>query len=252
VSTALSLIIPAYNEAERLPAFLESACSYLADRYPGSHEVIVVDDGSEDATGDVVRAFSEPWSQLDLITCPENQGKGAAVRRGMLAGSGDVLLFADADGASPITEEARLVSAIAAGADVAVGSRLVRAPDVVRRRDWRRAVAGRIFARVARWMVPVSVRDTQCGFKMFRRDAARRLFPLSQEQGYMFDIELLALADHLGYRVAEVPIHWTEIPGSKLKMSREWRHILSGLRRTRRRLRELKAGAQSPETNAQT
>ena len=245
MSINLSLIIPAYNEAQRLPRFLESVRSYLADRYPCNHEVIVVDDGSADATTDVVQAFREQWPQLRVIAHSQNQGKGAAVRTGMLAADGDVLLFADADGATPITEEERLRSAINAGAHVAIGSRLVGAQEVVRQRNWRRAVAGRAFARFARWMVPVSVRDTQCGFKMFRRDAARRLFLMSHEQGYMFDLELLALADRLGYRIAEVPINWTEMPGSKLSMTREWKNILAGLRRLRRRLNSLTADEES-------
>ena len=245
MSADLSLIIPAYNEAQRLPQFLESVRSYLADRYPGGHEVIVVDDGSADATTDVVETFRESWPQLRLIAHSQNRGKGAAVRTGMLAAEGDVLLFADADGATPITEEKRLRPAINAGAHVAVGSRLVAAQGVVRQRNWRRAAAGRVFARFARWMVPVSVRDTQCGFKMFQRDAARRLFTMSQEQGYVFDLELLALADRLGYRIAEVPINWTEIPGSKLRMTREWKNILAGLLRLRRRLNSLPADVES-------
>lgn len=236
---ALSLVIPAYNESQRLPRFLESVRTYLVDRYPRCHEVIVVDDGSVDATRDVVQEASLQWPQLRLIAHSENQGKGAAVKTGMLAAEGDILLFADADGATSITEEARLRPAIDSGVHIAVGSRLVDAAGVVCQRNWRRAAAGRAFARFARCLVPVSVRDTQCGFKMFRHDVARRLFSLSQEHGYMFDLELLALADRLDYRVAEIPVNWTEMPGSKLSMTREWRNILTGLLRLRRRLRNM-------------
>jgi dolichyl-phosphate beta-glucosyltransferase len=239
VSIALSLIIPAYDEAERLPRFLQDARRYLVDRYPSGHEVIVVDDGSADDTADVVEVLSKQWPQLSCIVHARNQGKGAAVRTGMLAADGEVLLFADADGATPIAEERHLRSAIDAGAHVAVGSRTLSAEGVVRRRSLRRAATGRMFARFARWIVPVPVRDTQCGFKMFRRDVARRLFLMSQEQGYLFDLEVLALANRLGYWIAEVPISWTEIPGSKLHLRRVWKSVWSGLWRLRRRLESL-------------
>ena len=243
MSISLSLIIPAYNEAQRLPPFLECVRRYLADHYPGSHEVIVVDDGSMDATAEIVRSLCERWPELRLLVHSENQGKGAAVRTGMLAAEGDVLLFADADGATPISEERRLRLAIDAGADIAVGSRLIAAEGVHRQRNWCRAVVGRLFSRFARWIVPVPVHDTQCGFKMFQREVARRLLLMSQEQGYVFDLELLALADRLEYWIAEVPICWTEIPGSKLSMTRDWKRILADLWHLRRRLAQMRRSA---------
>lgn len=231
----LSVILPAYNEARRMPPYLSAVRAHLEDRYPHRHEVIVVDDGSDDGLAYLLEKAAADWPQLRWISHPENQGKGAAVRTGMLAAAGDRLLFADADGATPIDEETRLSAAIEAGADVAIGSRL--APGAVRSRAWFRGLAGRAFASLARRTLGLSVRDTQCGFKMFRGDVGHKLFKLAEESRYLFDLEILALAEGLGYRVAEVPIRWQEIPGGHLRLSREARRILWDLRRIRRRVR---------------
>lgn len=123
-----------------------------------------------------------------------------------------------------------------------VGSRLVADRDAVRKRSWHRALIGRLFALLAHLLLPVAVRDTQCGFKMLRAEPARRLFRLSRESGYLFDLEILALAAHCGYCVTEVPISWSDQPGSRLKLYREGGKILLGLARIRRRLRRLRQG----------
>lgn len=241
MSPVFSLVIPAYNEVQRLPPFLSSVRRHLSERFGGEYEVVVVDDGSLDETPGMLQTIAQHWTQLKVIVLPQNRGKGAAVRTGMLAACGDVVLFADADGATPIAEETRLWQAIEAGAQVAVGSRLRAGEEVSCERQWHRALAGRLFAAFAHWMVPVPVRDTQCGFKMFRRDIARHLFSLSQEQGYLFDLELLTLAVRYDYRIVEVPVNWNEIPGSKLSMTREWKNILAGLWRIRKRASNLTA-----------
>lgn len=238
-SVTISLIVPAYNEARRLPPYLETIHPYLSEQFGEDFEVIVVDDGSNDGLAETLRGKSCHWPQLKVIQHAENRGKGAAVRTGMLAAKGELLLFADADGATPIEEERRLRAAIGAGADVAVGSRLVDGTDVARQRSWPRALIGRAFAAVARRLFGLRVRDTQCGFKMFRGEAGRRLFGLVEETGYLFDLELLTLADKLGCRVAEVPINWSDVPDSRLSMLREWRRIVAGLWRLRRRRAKL-------------
>jgi dolichyl-phosphate beta-glucosyltransferase len=235
VPTAFSLIIPAYNEAERLPPYLASIRTHLTAAIPDAYEVLVVDDGSSDGTREYVSRMATEWPALRLVCHSQNQGKGAAVRTGMLAAAGEIRLFADADGATPIAEEERLRAAIEAGADVAIASRRIPAAGVTRQRQWFRGLVGWSFARFIRCLLPIPVHDTQCGFKMFRRAAAEQLFAMSQESGYVFDLELLVLAQSLGYRVAEVGVNWTEISGSKLHMSREWRKILAGLWRIRRR-----------------
>ncbi|MHC4179515.1 MAG: dolichyl-phosphate beta-glucosyltransferase [Planctomycetota bacterium] len=232
----LSVIIPAYNESRRLPPYLESVRQYLDRHYPGGYEIIVVDAGSRDGLSDVLARLAADWPQLQTIEHPENRGKGAAVRTGMLAAAGGRLLFADADGATPIDEEAKLSEAVAIGADLAVGSRLVAAADVTRRRTRTRGLVGLLFAGFARWWLGISVRDTQCGFKMFRREAGRELFSLGEESGYLFDLELLVLAERLGYRVAEVPVNWADVPGGHLKLTRQFGKILLGLWQLRWRL----------------
>jgi len=234
---SLSAIIPAYNECRRLPPFLASVRRYLAEHYPDCYEVIVVDDGSRDGLPDFLSSAAADWPELLAMRHPTNLGKGAAVRTGMLAARGRVLLFADADGATPIDQEAKLSEAVRAGADLAVGSRLLAAPGVTRRRSPTRSLAGRLFAALARRWLRIPVRDTQCGFKMFRRQTGGKLFGLQQESGYLFDLELLALADRLGYSTAEVPVTWTEMPGGHLSLARELPKLLLGLWRLKRRLR---------------
>lgn len=235
---SLSLILPAYNEAKRLPPYLASIRSYLARRYGDRCEVIVVDDGSTDGLIPLLEREAADWPQLRWLRHPENEGKGAAVRTGVLAARGEIVLFADADGATPIDEECRLAAAIQAGADLAIGSRLLEAEGARRSRNWLRGLAGRVFATLARRLLGLSVRDTQCGFKMFRADAARQLFSLAREPRYLFDLEILALASRLGLRCVEVPINWREVPGGHFRLGRELPRVLRDLWRLRRRLRD--------------
>jgi dolichyl-phosphate beta-glucosyltransferase len=232
----LSLIIPAYDEARRLPRYLAAARGYLDRRYPGSYEVLVVDDGSRDDLPSLLERAQADWPELKAIRHPRNRGKGAAVRTGMLAGRGELLLFADADGATPIDQEGKLADAVHGGADVAIGSRLTEGDAVTRSRTWSRGLAGRAFARLARWCLEIPVRDTQCGFKIFRRAAAHALFGQVTETGFLFDLEVLALAQRGGYRVVEVPVNWSEIPGGHLHVFRESLRTLPALWRLRRRL----------------
>jgi dolichyl-phosphate beta-glucosyltransferase len=239
MEVTFSLVIPAYNEAHRLPPFLSTVRQHLDGRFAGSYEVIVVDDGSSDGMLENLNQLTASWNELVVARHETNRGKGAAVRTGILQGQGQVLLFADADGATPIEEETKLWEAIQTGADLAIGSRLVDRAEVSRRRATMRALAGRLFAGTARRWLGISVRDTQCGFKMFRRRAGRRLFSLGQETGYLFDLELLVLADRLGYQIAEVPVNWTEMPGGHLSMARELGRITVGLWRLRHRLASL-------------
>ena len=232
----LSLVLPAYNEAARLPPYLAAVRSYLESRYPARYEVIVVDDGSRDGMPAMLKAIAADWPELHVIRNPQNLGKGAAVRAGMLAARGRRWLFADADGAAPIEEEGRLAEVLAAGADLAVGSRLLGGSDRRRSRNWLRGLVGRLFAGLARSLLRVAVRDPQCGMKMFRAAAGGQLFQRVREPRYLFDLELLVLAQQLGYRCVEVPISWREIPGGHLHLLRDLPGVLAGLWRLRQRL----------------
>jgi len=247
MSIALTLILPAYNEARRLPPFLDNVRAYLPGQFSDDYEVMVVDDGSTDDLPSIIEEIASDWPQIRVVCHSENQGKGAAVCTGMLMARGELLLFADADGATPIAEESKLRAAIEAGADVAVGSRLVNSPDVTRDRTWFRGLVGRAFALAARSMLRVPVRDTQCGFKMFRRDVGRHLFSLVQEHGYLFDLEILMLAQRLGYHVAEVPVNWSEVEGGHLSVGQHWKMAVAGLWRLRSKRKTVFAAGDTPE-----
>ena len=231
---ALSLVLPAFNEAVRLPPYLRAVQAHLDRRYPRCCEVIVVDDGSEDGLDKVLEQAAADWPRLRWLRHSQNRGKGAAVRSGVLASRGRLVLFADADGATPIEEEALLAEAIAAGADVAVGSRRLAGAD--RRRRWFRAWAGWMFAAVARRLLKLSIHDTQCGFKMFRGEVGREIFSLVRETRYLFDLEVLALADRMGLKTVEVPVQWREIPGGHFHLAVELPRTCLELWRLRRRL----------------
>lgn len=253
----LSVVLPAYDEAHRLPPYLSSVREYLGSVFENYHEVIVVDDGSRDDLLGLLGGLTSHWPQLSLIRHTCNLGKGAALCTGVRAAKGDLVLIADADGATPITEEHHLRRAIEQGADVAIGSRLLPASSVSRNR--RRGLTGRCFAWVVHllygdWLI---VHDTQCGFKMFRRETALELFRLCRETGYLIDVEVLVHAQRLGFRIAEVPVSWTDIPGSKVRLWYDGLKMLCGLWRLRRALqapaeRRQEAPGKSPMAELQS
>ena len=232
----LSIIIPAYNEAQRLPLFLQHAITYL-DRQSRSYEILVVDDGSADGTALVVEQTAQRCPQVRLIQLTCNMGKGAAVRRGMQAARGTIQLFADADGATPIEELDRLEAAIRAGADLAIGSRALACqnPAFTVRARWHRSLLGSLFNNLVRRLGEPPFADTQCGFKLFRQPIAEDLFSVSCVDGYAFDLELLHIARQRNYRIAEVPINWTDQPGSKVRPWRDGAIMLRELLAIRRR-----------------
>lgn len=235
----LSIVIPAFNEAARIEPYLVAIREYVRGEYAGDCEVLVVDDGSRDGTTALVQKLAEAWPALRLIRHEANRGKGAAVRTGVAAARGRRILFADADGATPIEEERRLAIAVANGSEIAAASRYLAGPGVARDRNRRRETASLIFRILAKLLVGVGVKDTQCGFKMFQAGAGKALFELSQETGYLFDIEVLALAQRSGWSVKEVAVNWSEKPGSKVRFFRDSLRMFAGLWRLRRRLRSL-------------
>jgi dolichyl-phosphate beta-glucosyltransferase len=216
-SIVWSVIIPAHDEAERLPAYLREVVGFFEGRGE-PYEVLVVDDGSRDATRERVGELQAAHPRLRLIALPHNRGKGYAVRVGMVNARGAWRLFADADGATPIGELARLLPALRAGADVVIGSRALPDPAVSIRARSHRVWAGRVFNWLVARLGVHGIADSQCGFKCFRAAAAEDLFRALRTDGYGFDVELLLLAQRRRYRVAEVAINWADQPGSKVRV----------------------------------
>lgn len=232
----LSVIIPAFNEARRLPLFLQRVIAHL-DQRGQSYEILVVDDGSHDRTAEAVTLASQGCPHVRLIHLTCNMGKGAAVRRGMQAARGTIQLFADADGATPIEELGRLEAALVDGADLAIGSRALAShnPAFTVHARWHRSVLGSLFNNLVRRLGVQHIADTQCGFKLFRQPIAQDLFAVSCIDGYAFDLELLYIARQRRYRIAEVPINWTDQPGSKVRPWRDGSLMLRELLAIRKR-----------------
>lgn len=213
---ALSVVIPAYNEESRLPRTLDRVLAWLDDEKLAA-EVLVVDDGSKDGTTALVtrRAASEP--RIKLVSNGRNRGKGYSVGNGVAAARGAYVLFSDADLSTPIEEYHKLRVALdAKGADVAIGSRARAGSDLRERQPFYREGMGRAFNLLVQALVFPGIRDTQCGFKLFRADVARDLFGRRQIDGFAFDVEILYLARRLGLQIAEVPIVWVNDRASRV------------------------------------
>jgi len=223
----ITVAIPAYNERERLPLYLPDVLAHLSAQ-PYSWEVIVADDGSQDGTGDYVTAVAASEPRVRLVRRARNGGKGRAVLDAIEAAHGRYVLIADADGATPIRELEALRGAIVNGAEIAIGSRVAPRDGRIRERDALRAVIGKVFYGLVNFLAVPGIGDTQCGFKLLRRDVARALFRELGEFGWAFDVEILYRAQLAGFRVAEVAVEWHEIAGSKLRPARDaWRMLIS-------------------------
>jgi dolichyl-phosphate beta-glucosyltransferase len=220
LSTTVSIIIPAYNEGRRLRASLPSLLRYVREQR-WQAEIIVVNDGSSDDTAAAVREFAAAAGIVRLVENPGNRGKGFSVRNGMMHATGDVLLFSDADFSSPIEEAPKLFAAIAAGADIAIGSRWLRSETQTERQPLFRQISGRAFNLLLRGILGLNYKDTQCGFKAFSRRAARMIFPMQRIERWGFDPEILFLARRLQLSVKEVPVQWAHDHGSRVRVLRD-------------------------------
>jgi len=241
-----SIIIPAYNESERLSTSLPRVLDYIHWRQYQA-EVIVVNDGSVDDTAEVVRRFAATNPEVRLLENPGNRGKGYSVRNGMLHGHGDVLLFTDADLSSPIGEADKLFRAIAEGGDIAIGSRWLQAELQTERQPWYRQLYGRLFNLGLKITLGLRYRDTQCGFKAFTRTAARTLFPRQQVERWGFDPELLYLAGKFKLRTVEVPVQWAHDHRSRINPVRDGLHM--GVEMLKVRWNDLRGRYQRPSIN---
>jgi len=213
----LSLIIPAYNEAGRIESTLRHALQYF-DEQDYAAEIVVVDDGSTDATTGVIRAFHTAYTTpVKLHSLPENRGKGAAVKVGMLdVARGDYRLFFDADASTPIEEVGKLWSLLESGADIVIGSRSLPESEIELHQAKYRESMGRVFNHILRILKLTPFIDTQCGFKVFSAAAAKDIFSRQTLDGFSFDVEVLHIAQKHGYQIAEVPVRWRNNEASKV------------------------------------
>lgn len=216
-SVDLSVVIPAYNEEDRLPVMLEESIDYLSKRFGDRYEVILVDDGSKDKTTSVGLEWSKKLGseQFRVLTLEKNLGKGGAVRRGVLVARGKLILFADADGATTFSELDKLLAAITENG-IVCGSRAHMEEESIAQRSSFRTVLMYGFHWCVWMFGSRTIKDTQCGFKLLTRDAARQTFPSLHIERWAFDVELLKIAEMTGIPLKEVPVQWTEIEGSKL------------------------------------
>ena len=233
---AFSAVIPAFNEANRIGETLRLTLDYLLHHSPQS-ELVVINDGSTDATGAVAReALAAAKIQTRLLENFPNRGKGAAVRKGLLAATNGIGLFFDADLSTPLEEIPKVIEPIARGeVDIAFGSRGLDRSLIGTRQSWRREQGGRVFNLIVRLATGLPFWDTQCGFKAFQLDACRPVLEAACIDGFAFDVELLYRAQRAGLRLREVPVRWNHSEGSKIEFMRDSLRMLReviALRRT--------------------
>ncbi|MGB9848106.1 MAG: dolichyl-phosphate beta-glucosyltransferase [Minisyncoccia bacterium] len=214
----LSVIIPAYNEAERIPKTLLDIDKYLSQA-GFSYEIIVVNDGSKDKTAEVVEKMKSLVKNLKLIDNKVNQGKGGVVAQGMLDAKGMIRLFADADNSTPIEQIEKFFPYFKEGYDVVIGSRAMKDSQLAVKQPFYRQILGRVGNLIIRLLAVPGIKDTQCGFKAFTEKAAEKIFPQLTIKRWGFDVEVLVIARLLGYRIKEVGIRWINDPHSKVKAS---------------------------------
>ncbi len=230
----LSVVIPAYNEQRRLGPTIEKVVAYLSAQ-PYRSELIVVDDGSSDRTAELAREIlaDAPIPHRVLVN-EQNRGKGYSVRRGMIESSGRLALFSDADLSTPIEHIADFIAAIEDGADIAIGSRVAPGAAIEVHQPFLREMAGRMFSVVQRGILGTHIADTQCGFKMFTREAIELVFPHQQLERWAFDAELIFIALRLGLRVVEVPVRWRNDEDTKVRALSDGLQMVADLLTIRR------------------
>ncbi len=240
----ISIVIPAYNEARTISSTLRAIADYFRT-HEIAGEIIVVDDGSSDATAALARDTDSAGVPVEVLVNERNRGKGYSVRRGILAARGKYVGFADADMSTPIAELDKVRPALAAGADVVIGSRALADSEIDEHQPWWRERAGKLFGCFMRCVLLPGIADSQCGFKFFSRAAAREISSRQKLSGWAFDVELLYLARRLGYEIVEIPVHWVNDPDSRVRMLRDGLKMCLDVLRIRCLHRSLKAPSSS-------
>ncbi len=213
----LSVVLPVYDEAHALEATLAELVPRL-ERLGKSFEIVCVDDGSTDGSWEILKRLAAADERVRIDRLPENRGKGAAVRKGMLAAEGELVVFMDADLSTPLDEMAGFLGALESGYEVVIGNRRAPGSEITRHQPWIRETLGRGFTVLTRLLLAPGVHDFTCGFKGFHRDAARKIFARSSLNGWAFDAELVVIAHSLGLKLAQVPVAWHDEEGTKVRI----------------------------------
>ena len=231
----LSVIIPAYNEEERLPRTLVRMVRFFR-QYQTSFEIVVVNDGSTDNSKTIIQKYGEKFKEIILVGYPENRGKGYAVNQGVLKGSGDLFLFSDADLSTPLEEYGKLLPFINSGYDIVIGSRRIKGAGIRIRQPIHRRILGRGFGLLTQIFFLRGIKDSQCGFKLFKSSVAKKAFGKRKVDGFSFDVEVLYVAKiKLHARIREVPVEWSDSARlSKVRAGRETFRMLKDLFRIRK------------------
>lgn len=221
----LSVVIPTYNEAKRIIPTLDYIGSYLQNQ-TYTWEIIVVNDGSLDATEQVVRDYRK--CPTTVVTYHRNRGKGFAIHKGLQQADGEYILICDADNATPFEQITRLFNQMKKN-DIAIGSRYVHGSEIVLKQPWQRIIGSRIGNLLIQLLILPGIRDTQCGFKLFSHESIKRIIPAQTIWRWGFDMELLVIARELKYKIVEVPVDWYDRTGSKVHSSRAFSSTLREL-----------------------
>lgn len=231
---SLSIIIPAYNEEVVIKKTLEKVAEYLEKRYP-SYEIIVVCDGCKDNTARLAEEAAKANHKIQVLDRKTNMGKGFSVRQGCLEAKGNYVIFTDADLSTPIDEIEKLLKWLEEGYDIAIGSRALKESDIQVRQAWYRQTMGKIFNLLVQTLAIKGIKDTQCGFKGFKKEVTRKIFQRQTINGFGFDVEVIYIARMLGYRIKEVPVRWLNRAASKVNPLTHPLQMLTDLIRIRLR-----------------
>ncbi len=220
IGKSISIVIPAYNEAERIRPTIETIHDYFSKKTQ-SFDIIVINDGSRDNTANIVLDLAKMIRKVTLLDSSINQGKGSSARKGMIHATHDLILLTDADLSTPIDEFEKLVPWMRKGYDIVIGSRGMKESEIILRQPWHRRMMGKAFNFLVRTLIVNDFRDTQCGFKLFRHGVAARIFRASKINGFAFDVEVLFIAKKMGYKTKEVPVRWIDSPRSRVNPLRD-------------------------------
>ncbi|KKU28928.1 MAG: UDP-glucose-undecaprenyl-phosphate glucosyltransferase [Candidatus Amesbacteria bacterium GW2011_GWA2_47_11b] len=223
----VTIIFPAFNEEKRLKNCLEKTQAYL-NTQGFSYEVIVINDGSHDATGQILADFQKRF-HLKIINCEKNLGKGAAIKTGVMAARGDFILFSDVDLSVPIETLTKFLEKVKGGFDVVIGSRRVKGVKILTHQSDAREFMGHAFTKISNLVLGTSFADFTCGFKLFNKKAAKKIFALQRIDGWAFDAEVLFLARKLGFKVSQMGIVWSDVKDSKVHFPQDAITSLLGL-----------------------